>query len=128
MLKRLKDGGLWVAALALIGGMLISPVAAHVSDNFGHLWRDHVKPKVGWELEHAEFTVEANSAEFGMVACPAGKRPTGGGVSALQPNNGHSTFQRVIESYPTTDGWEALVQNDAEDARTAHVYVICTRL
>lgn len=127
-MKRLKNGGFWIAAIALVGGMLISPVAAHVNDNFGHLWTEHIKPKAGWQIVHAEFTVPANDSEFGSVTCPRGKRPTGGGVSALQPNNAHSTVQRVIESYPSDRGWEALIRNDASDDRTAHVYAICTRI
>ena len=36
-------------ALLLIGGLLgmvlLSPVAAHVTNDFGHLWNDHIKPK-----------------------------------------------------------------------------------
>ena len=128
MKHHLRSGATWLIAIALLGGALLTPVGAHVNNRFGHLWQDHIKPKAGWQLVHEEFSVPAGGNEFGSVECPAGKRPTGGGVSALQPNNGHSTFQRVIESYPTSSGWQALVQNDGPDARTAHVYAICTSL
>jgi hypothetical protein len=29
----------------VVGVLLLSPVAAHVNDNFSHLWGDHIKPK-----------------------------------------------------------------------------------
>ena len=37
----------WALATAgvLVGALLLSPVAAHVNNNFSHLWNDHIKPK-----------------------------------------------------------------------------------
>lgn len=128
MSEGFKKGLALVACTAIMTGLLIAPVGAHVTRRFGHLWSQHIKPRVAWELVSSQVTIPANSSEFISVSCPAGKRPTGGGVDALQSNGAHSTLQRVIESYPTTSSWQALVRNDGTDARTARVYAICTRL
>ena len=39
--------GKWSLAVGgvLVGALLLSPVAAHVNNNFAHLWGDHIKPK-----------------------------------------------------------------------------------
>jgi len=126
-----RDGiryGTLLVVGVLIGVFLLTPAGAHVGRRVGHLFNEHIKPRVGYEVVTASITVPANESEFLSASCPAGKRPSGGGVSSLQSNGGHSTFQRVIGSFPDGSGWTALVRNDAPDARTASVYAICVNL
>jgi hypothetical protein len=35
-----------VLTSVVVGGILLAPVSAHVSDKFGHLWKVHIKPKL----------------------------------------------------------------------------------
>ena len=125
-LRRYGAIGAAVAVGVVIGSLLLAPVQAHVSKQFGHLY-GHIEERFAHEIVSAVVTVPGQGSQFLSVACPAGKRPVGGGVDALQSNGGHSTFQRVIESYPTETGWEALVHSEApeKDNRTATVYAIC---
>jgi uncharacterized protein (DUF697 family) len=118
--------GAAVAAGVVVGALLLAPVQAHVTERFGHVY-GHIEERFGREIVSAVVTVPGQGAEFLSVSCPTGKSPLGGGVDALQSNNGHNSFQRVIESYPTETGWEAFVYNDApaKDNRTATVYAIC---
>jgi hypothetical protein len=124
--RRYATIGAAVAAGIVVGALLLAPVQAHVGERFGHLY-GHIEERFAWEMVSAVVTVPGQGAEFLSVSCPTGKRPVGGGVDALQPNNAHNSFQSVIESYPTETGWEAFVRNDApeKDNRTATVYAIC---
>jgi hypothetical protein len=68
------------------------------------------------------------------VACPAGQRALGGGVSFGSPDAG----DRVVFSEPrvggaapnaqgaVANGWGAAVLNGAGEQRTATVWVVCT--
>src|SRR5687768_17210399 len=50
-----------LVAVVLLGGLLfLSPAGAHVSDNFTHLWSDHIKGKV----KDLTYTKNAANARF----------------------------------------------------------------
>jgi hypothetical protein len=99
-----------------------------VTKSFTHLWENHIKPRVGREIVTKQIAVIGQGVALDSVQCPGGKFPVGGGVDAEQDNGAHSTLQRVVESYPTGDGWAVAVRNDEAAERKARIYVICTTL
>jgi hypothetical protein len=111
---------------AVLGGLLVSPAAGHVTKSFPHLWDSHIKPRAGREVVTKQITVIGQGIQSDSIQCPSGKLPVGGGVDAEQDNGNHSTLQRVVESYPTGDGWAVTVRNDEAAERKARLYVICT--
>jgi hypothetical protein len=111
---------------AVLGGLLVTPAAGHVTKSFPHLWDNHIKPRAGREVVTKQITVIGQGVQGDSVTCPSGKTPVGGGVDAEQDNGNHSTLQRVVESYPTADGWQVSVRNEEAAERKARIYVICT--
>jgi hypothetical protein len=122
------ERGIVLCAGALIGAVLVTPAAGHVTKSFPHLWENHIKPRVGREIVTKQMTVLGQGVQGDSVQCPSGKFPVGGGVDAEQDNGNHSTLQRVVESYPTGDGWAVSLRNDEAAERKARIYVICTTL
>ena len=81
---RTKSRYLIVLALgAVLGSVLVPPVTAHVTSKFGHLWGDHIKPRL-----EAEGTVNSpgNPVNWGQLkGVPAGFAD---GVDASQDDDG----------------------------------------
>lgn len=74
----------------------------------------------GYEVRTLEFDVPNLAWERGIVHCPAGKRPLGGGVFV--------PLAHIMDSYPSTDGtgWVVDVQSESLfDHTTAKAYVTC---
>jgi len=64
----------------------------------------------------------AGGQNSGSVACPAGKKVLGGGVSSTSGDLGHN----VNSSYPTSETtWRADVNNNSGQDRSFIVYAIC---
>lgn len=125
--RRARGLGIFLVG-ALAGSLLITPAAAHVSNSVNHLFNTHVKPKLAYELVSAQVTVAAGDNEFLSVSCPGNKVPVGGGIDTLQPNGGHQSLMRIIESYPDSNGWQGFVFNGAPDPNNAHVWAICANV
>lgn len=94
MPSALRTKSRYILALALgvvLGSVLVPPVAAHVTERFGHLWTDHVKPRLS-----AEGTVNApgNPVNWGQLKdVPAGFAD---GVDATQDDDGDGVFKRTF--------------------------------
>jgi hypothetical protein len=122
----------WVERVAILvcgaalGAALVSPAAGHVTKSFPHLWESHIKPRAGREIVTKQITLLGQGVGGDTVQCPSGKLPVGGGADAEQDNGNHSTLQRIVESYPTGDGWAVSLRNDEAADRKARIYVICT--
>jgi hypothetical protein len=112
----------------MLGALLVTPASGHVTKSFAHLWENHIKPRTGREVVTKQITLLGQSVQSDSVQCPSGKSPVGGGVDAEQDSGNHSTLQRVVESYPTGDGWAVSLRNDEAAERKARIYVICTTL
>jgi Collagen triple helix repeat (20 copies) len=68
-------------------------------------------------------TVWPLSTETVVATCPDGKVPTGGGVSTQGVFTGDGI---ITDSYPTSDGWYARVNNPGADLFVQmNVYAIC---
>ncbi|HET7741019.1 MAG TPA: hypothetical protein VFL67_10260 [Mycobacterium sp.] len=80
-------------------------------------------PPPGYVVVHsASITASIDSQSHGVVACPGGTVPLGGGA------NVHSTsFQAdMANSYPVgTEGWAADINNGTGTAFTFTVWVVC---
>jgi hypothetical protein len=64
--------------------------------------------------------VAAGMTAYGTVACDAGMNAVGGGVMSS------GSGMTVDSSWPSATTWSAWMRNEAPDARTFNVYVICT--
>src|SRR5687767_8041371 len=69
--------GKWTIVIAaFVGALLLSPVAAHVNDNFGHLWNDHIKPKTDAKYEARAKNPWARVADNGDLVSGRGIEDT----------------------------------------------------
>ena len=89
---RTKSRYLIVLALgAVLGSVLVPPVAAHVTARFGHLWGDHIKPRL-----EAEGTVNSpgNPVNWGQLKdVPAGFAD---GLDASQDGSGDDGKRTIV--------------------------------
>ena len=112
--------------------VLLAPVGAHVTEEFDHLFTQHVKPALGYKKVKKTASVPANDTKFLRVQCPRGKRVVGGGVDATSGNPGdpHYIDHRVIGTFPDegNDGWGAFIANEGTFTSDATVYAICARM
>lgn len=144
--ERLRTVGLVLAGL-LVGGILMSPATAHITDSFAHLWGTHIKEKTdkaytGETRVVVDDQVTVDDADFGgaNVFCPQGMEAIGGGidpqnvltmvVTASGPvwgSLGQAEFlnDKPEGTYRSATGWSAFVRNNSGGPLTARVAVIC---
>jgi hypothetical protein len=83
----------------------------------------------GWTFRTATFDIVSTSTTAGFVtkdvACPAGTRAIGGGVTTTTPAD--LTVKRSAPAGQAT-GWTAAVLNRAFATRAATVWAICAEL
>ncbi len=64
----------YVAAGVVLGALLLSPVAAHVGDEIGHLWGDHIKQKADARYVKGSDVMWARVAASGALKSDRGVR------------------------------------------------------
>jgi hypothetical protein len=70
-------------------------------------------------VQSPPFSNPAGTQTGGVVNCPIGKVPTGGGVV------GGGISHNVNSSNPTSNGWQAYMNNSGTGTQTFTVFVIC---
>ena len=77
----------------------------------------------GYQLLELRVGVNPNSTITHTIACPAGKKPFGGGFYAT---DGASNFSTVLRSSPTATGWAVMLKNtNGSLANNFMIYVTC---
>jgi hypothetical protein len=71
--------------------------------------------------QSAEIDLSAGATGYGSVDCDAGQHAIGGGV------NSSGSGMTVDSTWPGIETWQVWMRNEATDARTFTVYVICTQ-
>lgn len=128
MHRRVSSHVLTLIVGGLLGALLIAPAAGHVTKSFSHLWGDHIKPKIGRQVVTDQKTANGENTTSFEVTCPGAKHPTGGGVDARQDDGSYGVRVRVIESFPTENGWHVSVRNDDPGDKLIRAYAVCMNL
>jgi hypothetical protein len=74
----------------------------------------------GYALQGDVFSNPANQRSTGLVQCPFGTRPLGGGADVENPAKQH-----LSSSSPVGESWRVIVDNDAATDYSFGVSVIC---
>jgi hypothetical protein len=104
----------WLMASSVVAAIVL---AAAFASSAG------AAPPPGYVLAHsASISASIDSQSHGVVACPAGTVPLGGGANVRS-----TSFQaELADSYPVgTEGWAADVNNGTGAAFTFTVWVVC---
>ena len=134
----------------VVGALVVSPAAGHISSSVSHLWGNHIKEKADAAytgetqvIVSQRFDVEEGSFGGDAVFCPSGFEAIAGGVdpgnifdmqvTSSGPVWGTEGAEKGLwvkraGTYNSAPGWQAYVRKDEGTGdSTARMAVVCAR-
>lgn len=115
--------GILVAAV-----FLLTPAGAHVNKKFRHLWKQHLRPKIGYEtVVSPETTITSGNEATVTATCPGNKRVVGGGFRSTG-NYPDVIVARSSAPASNNHAWTVRAANFGGTTESIEAIAICTRL